>query len=305
VKTRGCTYDFKYDENIVPVEDIQLKTGITLFNGVITTNSNGSNGTIIFNANDRNDYPLSGLFEPTDSVYENGVYKRESDGKTYNFDPNRVQFAHTDGNYHSNLCTLHQTREVRAEYGVNGSEEWEVSYPYYGEPYYGTREWNYNQYNTQLKKIYTVKNKIRKKVDARITGPDVPNEALTSVKMSVMGNPIKTTTYTGGTTPIIQNENANFVLVSTEDLIGIPRNGSISVVNQNGDPIFNSKGEPIQPLYTINPLNENNVEKYYCRVNPLGHDIRVYSTGGQDKTITIETNIGNFRVVGEFKVKCP
>lgn len=297
ITSRGCTYDFEYNENIIPVENIKLKTGISLYNGVITTNNVGTNGTIILNAANRTNYALSGLFEPTDSVYENGVYKRESDGKIYNFDPNRVQFAHTDGNYHSKLCTLHQTREVRAEYGVDGSEEWEVSYPMYGEPYYGTREWNYDQYNTQLTKIYTVKNRICKNINAQIKGPDAPNATLTSVKMSVMGMDMHTTTYDSNNN-LIATENENVYPVITATTTGVPiDNGIFTVKNQDGDPILNSQLQPIVPIYTVRG------DEFYYRINSLGYDLRIYDTGGVEKTCSIETKIGSFRVIGYFKVK--
>lgn len=299
ITSRGCTYDFEYNENIVPVEDIKLKTGVTLHNGVVTTNNTGTNGTIVFNASDRKDYSLVGLFEPTNSVYEDGVYKRESDGKIYNFDPNRIQFAHTDGNYHSELCTLHQTREVRAEYGVDGSEEWEASYPMYGEPYYGTREWNYDQYNTQLTKIYTVKNRICKKINAQIKGPDVPNEELISVKMAVMGQDMKTETYNSNN-ELVATQNETKLPLITATTAGMPiDSGKFTVKNQDGDPIFNSQGQPVTPIYTVKPTDG----EYYYRINSLGYDLRIYDTSGAEKECTIETNVGGFKVIGYFKVK--
>lgn len=299
ITSRGCTYDFEYNENIVPVEDIKLKTGVTLHNGVVTTNNTGTNGTIVFNASDRKDYSLVGLFEPTNSVYEDGVYKRESDGKIYNFDPNRIQFAHTDGNYHSELCTLHQTREVRAEYGVDGSEEWEASYPMYGEPYYGTREWNYDQFNTQLTKIYTVKNRICKKINAQIKGPDVPNKELISVKMTIMGQDMKTETYNSNN-ELVATQNETKLPLITATTAGMPiDNGKFTVKNQDGDPIFNSQSQIVTPIYTVKPTDG----AYYYRINSLGYDLRIYDTDGAEKECTIETNVGGFKVIGYFKVK--
>lgn len=299
VKTRGCTYDFTYSnsDGIVPVTGIKLKNNVNLYSGVLKTTSNG----VVFSTNDKNNYPLSGLFEPTDSIYENGVYKTLDGQNTYNFDPNKVQIAHTNGNYTTKLCTLHPIREVRAEYGADGTEEWVASYPIGGEGKYATREWYYDQYNTNLRQIYSPKNRININFNAKITGPDVPVSDVTSIRLYLMGNEMQTTTKISPTSSVTHNQDLRPVVTATTTGTPIP-NGFFEARNQSGEVIYNSDGKAIIPIFTVSNSNSADT-KTYCAINCFGKELRLYDTGGIQKLMKVKTKIRGMDVEGSFLVK--
>lgn len=284
VHSKTNVYSFKYQTGKLPVTDIELvgiNEGESGYNEFITVPSNDTIQVNIPSTESGKNIKLRYFVRP--------VVATGHTVDDYLFDPEKVYFSHIDGIKENSLCTLsyyHSSEKGKSgaymylKGGADGSKYWKVAYALEGENPWDTM--NHDRMDTEELEeygkhlYYCPPNYITNQVTAELSHPAVQPNA-TAIKILCKD------TYVGET--------------SGAAIDG----GQLSTVNAaNNQPVVDtSSGTKLTAVYTVISGGE------YCSINPYGYDMRIYSTGGEEKDVTVRATIGNLTATTTFKVYCP
>lgn len=284
VHSKTNVYSFKYQTGKLPVTDIELvgvNEGESGYNEFITVPSNNTIQVNIPSVESGKNIKLRYFVQP--------VVATGHTVDDYLFDPEKVYFSHIDGVKENSLCTLsyyHSSEKGKSgaymylKGGADGSEYWKVAYALEGENPWDTM--NHDRMDTEELEeygkhlYYCPPNYITNQVTAELSHPAVQPNA-TAIKILCKD------TYVG-------------------EVSGAPIDGGqLSTVNAaNNQPVVDvNSGTKLTAIYTVISGGE------YCSINPYGYDMRIYSTGGEEKDVTVKATIGNLTATATFKVYCP
>jgi len=284
VHSKTNVYSFKYQTGKLPVTDIELvgvNEGESGYNEFITVPSNNTIRVNIPSIESGKNIKLRYFVQP--------IVATGHTVDDYLFDPEKVYFSHIDGVKENSLCTLsyyHSSEKGKSgaymylKGGADGSEYWKVAYSLEGENPWDTM--NHDRMDTEEMEeygrhlYYCPPNYITNQVTAELSHPAVQPNA-TAIKILCKD------TYVG-------------------EVSGAPIDGGqLSTVNAaNNQPVVDvNSGTKLTAIYTVISGGE------YCSINPYGYDMRIYSTGGEEKDVTVKATIGNLTATATFKVYCP
>lgn len=264
---KDCYYETTYKKGVLPVGSIGLRA---VSGEHITIDPSTATPIIYVNVPDVKNYDVLQYVYP--------IATNNHEETDYNFDASKVGFAHLTGEYHSNISTLMPQGLVHGQWGASGEETWEISYAWNGASRDATRLYYYWA-NRQVSDITYPKNRVFVQARAAIAGPEKVVETTTDIKVYYNGADLSGATITAA-------------------VAGVPIDGGqLSVVNQNGNIIYDTNGHVVTGAYAVTSGGE------YFSINSLGRNMIIKNTGGVSKQVTIKVTALNKTKEINFAVK--